>query len=452
MAFNAAKRKTGHEKEEFKSGILPRDMMFDILSRLPIKPLARFSLEQEDYFCMIQKKELEVILRSKALRTQHASRACPSWSFFIRRSKRRKENVENMSNVLPHEIYFEIFSRLEVRSLLRLKQVCKLWCNLIRDPIFVNIHMNRAKENENYGNLKYIYRRKDSSLFSFSSDDNVDRWRWMEHPFGSSSKEIRVCYSCNGLLCLTCNDKNKTICLWNPVTRDHKVLPSPPTEDPPISFSSRPHLEYGFGYCRSTNDYEVVRVVSYCDYNTVHFSVAYVYSLAKDSWRKTQDGPCITGITGDGASGVLLNDSLHWIESHCSWNPRVVAFDIGGKEFRTVAPPDYKDSSFLKIAELGGMLGLLRYDRSKESYLEGWVMKGYGLRESWTKLVIVKQRIAYSKLCNFLPKNSLSKVSIDNHYEVLYHANSGTMFYLEVTTSMGVCIEPRTYIESLVGF
>ncbi|KAF9604191.1 hypothetical protein IFM89_003937 [Coptis chinensis] len=352
----------------------------------------------------------------------------------IRQSKRRK-------GVLPHEIIFEILSRLPVRTLGRFKCVCKSWFDLIRDPFFVDVHMNRAKENND--SLKYMVRLKGNRLYSNSSHPDDYRLQAVNHPFKTSHNEIQVCNSCNGLLCLISNAEKETICLWNPATGDYKVLPSSPTVDPPVW--GRLHIEYGFGYCHSTNNYEVVKVVNYCDFD--HYLVAYVYSLANGLWRRIQGGPCITG---DGTSGVLVNESLNWIESHCSCNPRVVAFDIGGKEFRVVPQPGYGDCSFLEIGKLGGKLGLLRYDKWTGTYLEGWVMQDYGVGDSWTKLFIVNQGIYYfTALCDTM--NNLINVSTDGRHVLSYDPKRGIMSYSECISFAGFS-DARMYIESLVGF
>ncbi|CAI9087729.1 OLC1v1021876C1 [Oldenlandia corymbosa var. corymbosa] len=45
---------------------------------------------------------------------------------------------------LPPETVFEIISRLPVKSLLVFKTVCKLWCSMIEDRKFVEVHMKRS--------------------------------------------------------------------------------------------------------------------------------------------------------------------------------------------------------------------------------------------------------------------------------------------------------------------
>ncbi|XP_068304342.1 F-box protein CPR1-like [Pyrus communis] len=89
----------------------------------------------------------------------------------------------------------------------------------------------------------------------------------------------RIVGSCNGLICLNvhCN----IIIIWNPCTRQSKVLPKP-------LYSGFGSLFYGLGYDPTTDDYKVVQGSSKTTCGSKEV-VIQVFSLKSDSWRKSAD-------------------------------------------------------------------------------------------------------------------------------------------------------------------
>jgi F-box interacting protein len=97
---------------------------------------------------------------------------------------------------------------------------------------------------------------------------------------------------------LLCSDK-KTIALYNPCTREYKILPSTlfelriPSGKEYDKFCWERTL-YGFGYDPINEDYKVVKIVDYYG-NTIDrcfFSEVKVYSLMKsNSWKRIKGYP-----------------------------------------------------------------------------------------------------------------------------------------------------------------
>ncbi|KAH0652478.1 hypothetical protein KY289_030156 [Solanum tuberosum] len=50
---------------------------------------------------------------------------------------------------MPNDITFNILLKLNVKSLLRFKCVCKSWCSLIEDPQFIKQHYDMSKKDVN---------------------------------------------------------------------------------------------------------------------------------------------------------------------------------------------------------------------------------------------------------------------------------------------------------------
>ena len=98
-------------------------------------------------------------------------------------------------------------------------------------------------------------------------------------------------WSCDGLVCLK-EAATGTMLLWNPSTRDLKVLPSP-SEVGGVQVKGEDVLwRYGFGYDYSSDDYKVLILLPY--QSLFGFAGSYksiVYTLRSNSWRRIQDSP-----------------------------------------------------------------------------------------------------------------------------------------------------------------
>jgi F-box interacting protein len=120
-----------------------------------------------------------------------------------------------------------------------------------------------------------------------------------------------------------------------------------------------------------------------------------VYSLKTNSWRGMKDDAIPYFVHnlfpyGRGC-GALASGALHWVAPGESGGCCViVAFDLGVEEFRIVPQPDGVDGgSKVDVVVLEGRLCMLcNYD---SGCVDVWVMKEYGLKESWTKVFEVSR-------------------------------------------------------------
>ncbi|KAG5552277.1 hypothetical protein RHGRI_010380 [Rhododendron griersonianum] len=146
---------------------------------------------------------------------------------------------------LPREIVIDILTRLPAKVVGQCKCICKHWRTLIEDPMFAELHHNRAKC------------RPDSCylLISFSPAINFDKIDFFAVGYeGGSAQRLltfptqaegwyhirHIKQSVNGLICgyLT---KPRTIFIVNPTTKEVVTLPrsSMPTGNCPYSFHHR---------------------------------------------------------------------------------------------------------------------------------------------------------------------------------------------------------------------
>lgn len=201
-----------------------------------------------------------------------------------------------------------------------------------------------------------------------------------DYPMKNPSNSVRVVGCCNGLVCIAINGKH--FFLWNPSTRKYKKLPDVDERMKRGLFITK----YGFGFDESNDDYKVVGVLSgFCDADRYETMVK-IYSLRADSWKRIEVFD--DGLPFDDA-GKFVSGKLHWgkrFGSSSRWD--IVCLDLGSEKRGIVAQPRYIDSVFSpSLGVIGGCLSVL-CDFPKTS-VDVWVLKEYGVTESWAKMVTV---------------------------------------------------------------
>ncbi|KAL0443030.1 UNVERIFIED_CONTAM: F-box protein CPR1 [Sesamum latifolium] len=277
---------------------------------------------------------------------------------------------------LPQEIVTDILSRLPVKSLLRLRCVSKPWRSLIDSKDFVKLHLHQStKTNSNRFLLV-----EDTLLDIFAVDlDSFERLDLGDPPLN----DYGMANTCNGLV-LAVSDRPV---LWNPSTRKLKELPPTPLESPGDVKVYVNEL-YGFGYDSKSDDYKVVKVTEVGDGQDGEYlySETKIYSLKSNSWKRVEDYPHILP-SGKRVWGVYLNDALHTVVKHCHHCESIMAFDLGTAEHHELPRPDLTGENIgvASVEVMGGYLTVLVPRKMNRS--EIWVMKEYGVKESWTKLL-----------------------------------------------------------------
>lgn len=314
---------------------------------------------------------------------------------------------------LPFDLLINILLRLCAKPLMQFKIVCKSWYDLISSPRFVELHLDQTLAQSN-PKRHFVFSAPHLSSAEF---DTFDRMKELDNPFRSQGF-AHVVGSCHGLLCLCNYDLHLTILLYNPTTQTHKKLPFLPK---PSSLPYR--YSFGFGYDGVSMDYKFVRILQ-SDEGTGPFkSQVMVYSLKMDMWVRAPDVP--QPFSSYREDGVLLNGTLHWVHEFFDGVEKrysIVGFSLGDHSFNEVLQPKFVERFCnFRVGVLDGCLCLLVNDLE---YSDIWVMKEYGVKESWTRLFKVKQSqqhlfpewpIAYSldRQNLFLQLNTWRVVSLD---------------------------------------
>lgn len=256
---------------------------------------------------------------------------------------------------------------------------------------------------------------------------------------------VEILGSCNGLVCISPDEG--TLFLFNPCTRESKRIPHPPSCQGPgvTSFGGLDSLSvYGFGFDSMNDDYKVIQLA--CP------AVASVYSLKTDSWRRTMDFPHEYNFS---ESGTFLNGAIHWVvkrENGEKCQCLIATFDLGKEVFWDMPGPDLLDScKHLFMDFVVGVLdeSLCVLHSCSQMHDDFWLMREYGVGESWARLRITISYLCIKPLC--FSKNGEAVMDIDGRL-VLYNFGDHTCKDLVVHgLPEGDEIEADTYIESLVS-
>nr|XP_023892011.1 F-box/kelch-repeat protein At3g23880-like [Quercus suber] len=332
--------------------------------------------------------------------------------------------LRQTKNHLPHDIELNILARLPVKSVLRFRCVSKTWYSSIATPNFISNHLIYHKNNNN--NLAYLISIPPTiasplniniPIFIGGYDHAFIRISEYPIPFAFLVSYALSAGSCNGLVCLyhfrNASTNADPIYLWNPSIRKFKRLPD-------YSLTHFHRVSTGFAYQSETNDYKVVNIYQMPVPNH-HRGVeveAEVYALSSNSWRRV--GISVTNFFLSSpfinATSTFVSGVLHWLGyiSEAAFHYMILTFDVNNDKFGEIALPDGQQllpqglmakPNCLMVFK--GKLAFITLDYRKISGINDneyrefmsshprnscfiWVMREYGVHESWSKLFFVK--------------------------------------------------------------
>nr|GEX31255.1 hypothetical protein [Tanacetum cinerariifolium] len=180
--------------------------------------------------------------------------------------------------------------------------------------------------------------------------------------------------SCNGLLCIV-EEGKYTVFIYNPATRKSNLLPC---SQPSGSFAGC----YGFGYDELSNDYKVVITGFGLEMATI------TYSFKTGKWKEIGHFPFARPLD----DGKLLNGALHWVAGNYSTSAdlwKIVSLDLANETYGEVLQPEHHEGNdYLRLGVSGEWLCAL-YTYFESPVVNVWVMKVYGVKDSWTKLASI---------------------------------------------------------------
>ncbi|XP_059287378.1 F-box protein CPR1-like [Lycium ferocissimum] len=256
-------------------------------------------------------------------------------------------------------------------------------------------HLNRAKNDLNSQILAAQHPAKSNyavkfSCFSLSSVQVVEDEQRLDCP-SNCKPACTICCCCDGLVLLsTCDRLDRHLLLWIPSTRESIVLPYP-------GYYLGDWV-YGLGYNATSDDYKILAVDLNRDYS--ENVSAEILALIRGSWRKIGDYPtgigCAVGYLNCGMDSLaFIHGAFHWLGKSAYYI--IVSFNISNEVYGEIPLLERMCNIFdLRldhgVSVLRGML--CYYSTSPKLYHQGtfklWVMKDYGVKESWTQLLTIQ--------------------------------------------------------------
>ncbi|XP_027118999.1 F-box/kelch-repeat protein At3g06240-like [Coffea arabica] len=363
--------------------------------------------------------------------------------------------------ILPDEVINAILLRLPVKSLVRFKCVSRSWLSLISSPEFIKAHLKFHTSRDSQRILIKGYVDVDDCVKQCSlnclmcdeiSTDVVmfDNLNW-EVP----SRTIVIVGSSNGLVCIDANVSG--LFLWNPSTGKSKELPDLDVEVP--EYSDQYYIIFGFGYDEVNDDYKVVEIICTFDDCAVLSSGrrdVNVYSMRNESWKRL--GNFQGGYIAQEQCGIVLNGNLHWPlkkEGYLS----ICCVDLPSETYREMGLPNLDEYYDSDIDIFQGSLCMLCRHSNEYTHTDVWIMKEYGIRESWMKVLSIPHHESwaypsYKLLCT----SEDEKILLINGPDlVLYNAKDGSFKSYKVGLSSSsadlqfTLSDACVYVESLVS-
>jgi molecular chaperone HtpG len=187
--------------------------------------------------------------------------------------------------------------------------------------------------------------------------------------------------SINGILCLISNSEPKNrVVLWNPTTKEFKVIPISLSELVP--YMNVKIDQYGFGYDSVNDDYKVIQlalchpkrdcVVDFSSLGDISFGPSWeIYSLRTNSWRKLYfDIPINYDV-----QGVFLDGMCHWCGENEDFFDEdyplyLLSFDLSNEVFLTTLISSEEDESLDIESAKNGLAVLNGYVALISNYTE----------------------------------------------------------------------------------
>ncbi|KAI4317738.1 hypothetical protein L6164_025585 [Bauhinia variegata] len=362
--------------------------------------------------------------------------------------------------MLPEEIIAEILLRIPVKSLLQFRCVCKSWKSIISDPQFVKKHLHRSTTDANFSRHRVVFSTETDTQFVIDGIIECSIHSLFNNPATSVDASYRMtpCFkvvgSCNGLLCLaSITEESSWVRLWNPTTRwVSKIFPY---LGDGWRTSVNSSVVFGFGHDHLIDNYKVVSIF-YTDGHGLPKTVK-VCTLGDNSWTQMQSFPSSTRIFYD--SGKFVGGSLNWLvvrsDGPCYYF--VVSFNLAKETCDQLLLPDNDSDQFLPHAVEVLRDSLCFTYGLKGTHFVLWLMKEYGVKESWTKLVTIPY-VDIGVSGNFFGPTIFSIRSetgevlfgVNFNQIAIYNPRDNTLRYPQIKDYVKL-FDPVVYIESMVS-
>ncbi|KAE8021746.1 hypothetical protein FH972_007611 [Carpinus fangiana] len=357
---------------------------------------------------------------------------------------------------LPEDLLLEILSRLPVKSLMRCKCVSKSWYALVTNPSFITKHLKTSHNLNRGAAILRLGGGLDQLRLSTLSNETLEVSGDVDISqfFQDEVSVVSMFGPCNGILCLSGTRWKKRdghidydrLVLWNPATRESKILAPFPRKPKIYSVS---HL--GFGFDPKTNDYKVVRIMNF----GYHCKVQ-VYHLSTNSWRVLDSSPIPSYLLHPPRFSSYLNGVYYWLARVHDYSymgrQLLLSFDMSNEVFQEVLPPPPEgcnciDQDIAVINETVTLILPCNFDIELKVWIEIWVLNECGVERTWTKILTIRQISVFWDLIQ-LREDGLVVLTEKDQCLVLYDPRTQEARNLQIYEARSAQLV--SYTESLV--
>ncbi|XP_074346951.1 F-box protein At3g07870-like [Apium graveolens] len=270
---------------------------------------------------------------------------------------------------LSVDIISNIFLRIPIKSLLRLRAVSKSWCKIIDDPFYAHLHYHCGEAEQETPVIipEFTVSRKAVSLYAACDNEEDSTIHAGKIPMAKFEVKDSFGGSCNGLMYLA-EFRGARIVMLNPLRNQFKILPSMSIEN----YCPESKKAYGLGFDTLTKTFKMVCTI----YEASTRPCTLVHTLGTTSWIEISKVPFPYLIYGE---PVFLHGFLHWMAEPCSATEicegRIMAFDVSKETFKLIPHPEIcldKDRGLFRVLDIAGNLAM--FDLSYNTKIDIWVM------------------------------------------------------------------------------
>ncbi|KAI3925525.1 hypothetical protein MKW92_019622 [Papaver armeniacum] len=186
------------------------------------------------------------------------------------------------------------------------------------------------------------------------------------------------------------NRKNRDIVLWNPATRQCRLLPKSSNGNPMIR--QYHHDFVGLGFDVETKDYKVIQVSSLGPQNENWFGrldiprKVEIYCLSTDSWRLLDSDfrtHCCSPALGQSLNGIYFHLGSDYTAEPDKYV--ILSFDLSKEKYQRVLQIPDDNSPILQ--SIGDKLACITTPYEVSGFHKVWMLNDYDTgKELWTEL------------------------------------------------------------------
>ncbi|KAL8048500.1 hypothetical protein ABFX02_07G070700 [Erythranthe guttata] len=337
---------------------------------------------------------------------------------------------------LPEDVIEEILSRLHVKDLMRFKSVSKKWNSIISSQHLINLHLKKSISSPSHRRI-FIPHSK-SVVYKGLQDDTEE----LPLPPGAIAYFFGAF---DGLLCYLQNHDDATrIRIWNPATRVSK------TADLKLKFDN---FVSWFGRESSDDEYKLILGIRPHGKQLAnnHTLLVTLYVDGDSSNSSAQEIDLDQLVFKPYEEGTFFRGILHWPANRNRYWV-VFTYDLGQKSVGEIAMPVTSQNHLCGLGVVDRCLSEICGNCEGFCVIyEVWIMKEYGIKESWTKSMNIPHPAGNIQYMYLVGVSDYGDIFFRSSTEQvnLFVYSVGEKKYTATLVSDGYFV--KTYVETLVS-